>query len=97
MQLGYNPGPQLLDAVSRRAYQMLHQYSLQELSHLLWALAIFEHYPGPPTCRFAIAEHVAGAVLYFLAHRLHVWPFRCIAISCVNGSARLCMPAKCVS
>ena len=25
---------------------MLHQYTLQELSHTLWALAIFEHHPG---------------------------------------------------
>jgi hypothetical protein len=27
---------------------MLHQYTLQELSHTLWALAIFEHHPGAP-------------------------------------------------
>ena len=60
VQLGYNPGPQLLDIVSRRAYQMLHQYSLQELSHLLWALAIFEHYPGlPHACLMAqMVAHV---------------------------------------
>ena len=48
LQLRYNPGVQVLDAASRKAHQMLHQYTLQELSHTLWALAIFEHHPGAP-------------------------------------------------
>ncbi len=45
-QLHFNPGAHLLDAASRKAHQMLHQYTLQELSHTLWALAVFEHHPG---------------------------------------------------
>ena len=56
VQLRFNPGAQLLDAASRKAHQMLHQYTLQELSHTLWALAVFEHHPG----RHPLAEPAAA-------------------------------------